>query len=114
MRCDVLDDVADVVRQSAPPHRSPGPLEGVTFRGDRATAPCEDICNRAFSALFHAERYTKAVRDGTVYFRTMSFDPIVETSSPLHVRCQPNRAWQNLQSADDGDKTNSSPGRAQH
>jgi hypothetical protein len=27
---------------------------------------------------------------------------------------EPNRARQNLQSADDGDKTNSSPGRARH
>jgi hypothetical protein len=28
--------------------------------------------------------------------------------------CRPDRAWQNRQFADDGDKTNSSPGRARH
>jgi hypothetical protein len=39
-----------------------GPSEGVTLRGDRATATFEDICNRAIAAKFYAGRYTKAAR----------------------------------------------------
>jgi hypothetical protein len=35
-----------------------GPLERVTVRGDRGTATGEDICNRAFPALFCPRRYT--------------------------------------------------------
>jgi hypothetical protein len=35
----------------------------VTYRGDRATAPFEDICHRAFPALFSASWYTKAACD---------------------------------------------------
>jgi len=40
-----------------------GPCEGVRNCGDRATAPFEDICHRAFRDLFCASWYTMAVRD---------------------------------------------------
>jgi hypothetical protein len=57
----------------------------VKRKGTAGTATFEDICNRAIAAKFYADRYIKAARDGTVYSRTVSFDPIVETSSLLHV-----------------------------
>src|SRR5262245_25682621 len=40
----------------------PGPVEGATLRGDRATATLEDICHRAFPPLVRTVRYIKALR----------------------------------------------------
>jgi hypothetical protein len=43
--------------------RKKGTVESAPKRGGRATAPLEDICHRAFPALFCPTRYIMAVRD---------------------------------------------------
>jgi hypothetical protein len=68
-----------------PPSVVRGPSESVKLCGDRATATFEDICNRAIAAKILCRSVHKGGGDGTVYYRTMSFDPIVETFSLLHV-----------------------------
>ena len=51
-----------MVRDADPPHRCAGTVESATLRGERATARCEDICNRAIRPKLCTMSHTKAVR----------------------------------------------------
>jgi hypothetical protein len=67
----------------------------------------------------HARRTTPKPGEAFWRRRVAVYGKTVWSWHPLLVLnrrrcCEPNRARQHLQSADDGDKTNSSPGRARH
>jgi hypothetical protein len=66
------------------------------------------------AVLLNCERSNAAqTNDADVYGKTVwSWHPLLVSSWRRF--CEPDRVRQNRQSADDGDKTNSSPGRARY
>jgi hypothetical protein len=60
-----------------------------------------------------SEQTARQTNDAEAYGKTVwSWHPLLVSSRRRC--CEPNRVQQNRQFADDGDKTNSSPGRARH